>query len=132
MYKVGDVYSTYVNGRKHHPVVIMEPEDKELGMRIKAVGFSHSSKLNLQFEEKLIVPCTAQNGYTFKWEEYKNGRKTSLMPFGFNKKIAYLDKKIGEINEDGIKYIRTQVVDYIDCDKHVSTTIKKKKTNINH
>lgn len=114
--EVGDIYEAIVEDATHHPVVIMQNSHQDNEERIRAVGLSHDSTLNIAFDKTFVVPPTEANGYTFKCEELPNGRKTSIMPKGFNKKKSYLTRKIGQITPDGVTYINEHIHEYIECD----------------
>ena len=127
MLKRGYIYSVKDYSNNPHKIVLMEDYDG-VSSRIKAVAFTHNEKGTSKHPNKPInkefFVENDENGnpYKFQWEYLGVGRSTSIILHGFEKIVINIKQgEIGQITENGLKWIEEHVEKYIICDVDIKT-----------
>ena len=127
MLKRGYIYSVKDYDNNPHKIVLMEDYDG-VSSRIKAVAFTHNEKGTSKHPNKPInkefFVENDENGnpYKFQWEYLCVGRSTSIILHGFDKIVVNIkQREIGQITENGLKWIEEHVEEYIICDVDIKT-----------
>ena len=127
MLKKGYIYSVRDYDNNPHKIVLMEDYDG-VSTRIKAVAFTHNEKGTSKYPNKPInkefFVEMDENGnlYKFQWECLGVGRSTSIILHGFEKIVLNIKSRIiGQITEEGLKWIAEHVETYIICDVDIKT-----------
>lgn len=118
--KKGEIYKVLDYENNPHRVVLME--DYVDGMqKLKVVAFTHDPQggphiTNLRME-KVHFEEVDETGikYEFQWEEFPDGRVTSMMTTGFIKLENLIDHIVGKVTNLGMEFIIKNVKEYIDC-----------------
>ena len=125
--KKGYIYSVKDYCNNPHKIVLMEDYDG-VSSRIKAVAFTHNEKGTSKHPNKPInkefFVENDENGnpYKFQWEYLGAGRSTSIILHGFEKIVINIkQREIGQITENGLKWIEEHVEKYIICDVDIKT-----------
>ena len=127
MLKRGYIYSVKDYSNNPHKIVLMEDYDG-VSSRIKAVAFTHNEKGTSKHPNKPINKVffveNDENGnpYKFQWEYLGVGLSTSIILHGFEKIVINIKQgEIGQITENGLKWIEEHVEKYIICDVDIKT-----------
>lgn len=125
--KKGYIYKVRDYDNNPHKIVLMEDYDG-VSNRIKAVAFTHdeigTSKHPNKPISKNFIMENDENGnlYKFQWEYLGVGRSTSIILHGFDKIVVNIkQREIGQITENGLKWIEEHVEEYIICDVDIKT-----------
>ena len=127
MLKKGYIYSVRDYDNNPHKIVLMEDYDG-CSTRIKAVAFTHNEigtakHPNIPIMKEFFVENDENgNPYSFQWECLDVGRSTSIILHGFEKIVLNIKSRIiGQITEEGLKWIAEHVETYIICDVDIKT-----------